>query len=120
MIGREEPSLFVAACEHFLVHLNSSFGAACPGDNRTNPKSSNVLVEEREQVERHNFPDQEVVKLKVEAWLISEISECGDMISGVRLVTASCRHTSRVLTPKIASCLKKIIKEEFERRVFIQ
>ena len=84
MIEREEPSLFVAAGDHFFVHLNSSFGAACPGDNRTTPKSSNVPVEEREQVERHDFPDPEVVKLEVEAWLISEISECGDTIPGVK------------------------------------
>ena len=46
-----ELSSFVAAGDLLIVHLNSSFSTVCPGDTRTSTTSSNVLVEEPEQVE---------------------------------------------------------------------
>ena len=69
-----------------LVHPISSKNTACPGDARTLPQSSNVLVEEPEQVERETQRPREK---KLNNWssksdLISETSESGERISGVK------------------------------------
>ena len=45
LIGKVEPSSFVAVGDRLLVHLNSSYGTACPGDTRTATKKSIVAVE---------------------------------------------------------------------------
>ena len=45
-----EPSSFAAAGDRLLVHLNSSCSVVCLGDPLTTPESSNVLVEEPEQL----------------------------------------------------------------------
>ena len=51
-IGTVEPSSFVAAGDRLLVHLLSPCCTACSGDTRAAAKSSNIPVEQPEQVER--------------------------------------------------------------------
>ena len=68
LVERVETSSFVAASERLPVHLSSSTITACPGETRTTTKSSNVLVQEPEQVESDT--DESVLdlneRLKVE------------------------------------------------------
>ena len=52
LIERVKPSSFVAAGDRLLVHPSSPKITACPGDTRTAKKSTNVPVDEPEQVRR--------------------------------------------------------------------
>ena len=72
LIERVEPSFFGAAGDRLLVHLSSSRFTACPADTRTPPQSSNVPVEEPEQVERVTASQQ---RFEFEPCLDSEISQ---------------------------------------------
>ena len=62
-------SSIVAAGDRLLVHLKSSYSAACPGNNQTATTSSSAPVKEPQQVERHNFPEREDKQLEFEAGL---------------------------------------------------
>ena len=46
LIGKVEPSSFVAVGDRLLVHLNSSYGTACLGDTRTATKNRLLLWRE--------------------------------------------------------------------------
>ena len=79
LIERMEPSSFVAAGDRLLVLLNSSRSTACPGDTRTTPKGSNVLVEEPEQVESGTTSQKgKPENLSWKPGSISEVSGSGE------------------------------------------
>ena len=69
LFGGEEPSSFAAAGDSLLVHLNSSFGIASPGDPQATPKGSNVSVGELERLVKDSASKKkEAEKLEFEAW----------------------------------------------------
>ena len=53
LIGKVEPSSFVAVGDRLLVHFNSSYGTACLVDTRTATKKSIVAVERGNFQEKH-------------------------------------------------------------------
>ena len=59
----------MAAGDRLLVHLNSSYSTACPGDTQANPYSFNVPVEEPEpSVRDATSQKQEAETLEFEAY----------------------------------------------------
>ena len=129
-----EPSSFAAAGDRLLVHLNSSCSTVCLGDPLTTPESSNVFVEEPEQLMEE--------KAEFEAWptfghfWIWRMNFRCEVSSGAsrptRLKPIADLKTSNVTTratlqtdfealdAKMASFLKKVINGDFQRRVFIE
>ena len=80
LIGRVEPSSFVAAVGRLFVHLGSSKNTACPGDSWTAPERQLPRKRSGEQLEFEAWPDFRNIR----NWRLNFRSEVFSLFSGAQ------------------------------------